>query len=464
MKRILILFTLIFTVSISLLCTFSIIINNEKDTVTITENVLYGNKSYAVGLKITSRSHYKNRLYWTSEYTVSKKPEINTVYEFFLSEQSEIRPSPNFYFNVDDDIRFGFDFFTPAEQQEGLARVYKELYDSCKEGERKEKTVYLKDIYEYYPIRLDVHLKGVYWSNNDFENLWDDEEGGEKYVTTFFREFFKIPVLENSAVNISVGKNTNGHSMGSSYGSDSDGDYFFNTKSAVTEDTVFFTIDNKTRNKKQFVDFSLVPGGYGIYSFNYKNEGGLKYDVGILTDTLKMAYALDPQATVQDLLIANNGKDLILLETKNGNTALTTIDIKTMTKINEVIINNFVAHNIRDIGTGFLIISYENFALIDSNYQLKFTAPMMNYVNESFNFMDYTATAIYNGEKLVLVDSIVRDDFAFGKCGYYIAIYNETGLVYYGEYESSLDINGDKYNYRYNCNPLNDAYTIEILQ
>ena len=149
MKRILILFTLIFTVSISLLCTFSIIINNEKDTVTITENVLYGNKSYAVGLKITSRSHYKNRLYWTSEYTVSKKPEINTVYEFFLSEQSEIRPSPNFYFNVDDDIRFGFDFFTPAEQQEGLARVYKELYDSCKEGERKEKTVYLKDIYEY---------------------------------------------------------------------------------------------------------------------------------------------------------------------------------------------------------------------------------------------------------------------------------------------------------------------------
>ena len=75
--------------------------------------------------------------------------------------------------------------------------------------------------------------------------------------------------------------------------------------------------------------------------------------------------------------------------------------------------------------------------------------------------MDLTAEMVYDGTKLIVVDSLYPDG-AYEHCGFYMAIYDNTGLIYYATYSSSLDTNADNHDFSYNCYPLTEAYSIII--
>ncbi len=483
MKKVLAITAILFILSITTLITFSAVVNSNKDTVTITEKIYVGEKEIAEGISILSSTHYGNQLFWNTKYTVGENTQPETEYSFFNSAQTIENNTTYYYFEMNTDIRYGCDFNTPAEEQVGLSRIYKELYDKCKVGERIEETVYLKDVYEYYPIRLDINIPNIYWTGNDYENIYHDEYGQEKYVLDKFREFFRIPVFEEHKINIGIGRDANGISIhsGTAEGSE-EYDFFFYSVSAHTDDTVFFTIRNKTSYGK-YADFSLVPGGYGIYSFKYEYKDILHY-TGIQVETLQNVYLLDVDFQVNHMEISDNGKYLIVIGIKNNDTILKVIEIKTMSLVREIVIEDRIAYNfklLRNTASGdyyhvleniksendFMIILFsEEFALIkpanDGNYTLEFIAPQMNYIDEKYNFMDYSSKMVFDGNRFIIVDSIYDDELQTELCGFYIAIYDETGLIYYAEYESSLDINSKPNNYSYNCNPTNTGYTIEI--
>ncbi len=470
--------------------TFSMVINSDNDTVTITENILLGEKDIAKGISIVSHTHYKNQLFWDTEYTIGADSEPKTEYRFYHTEQSETRNAPNYYFQLNTDLRYGCDFNTPAELQYGLSRVYKEIYDKCEIGKEVNETIYLKDVYEYYPLRLEVYLPNVYWSGNDYENLFNDEPGEEKYVTDKFIDFFKIPVFEDHKIDIGISRDLNGgigiHS-GTANGSD-EYNYFFYSSSTHTDDTVFFTIRNKTRGG-QYADFSLVPGGYGIYSFKYY-DSALLYETGIDADSLANVYPLDKEFQVEQMEISQNGKHLILIGIKDRDTILDVIDIETMTLVKEIVIENKTAYNfkfyeepliraasgdythirnnIKSEQNFIILIFAEDFALVetsdDGNYTLEFIAPQMNYVNDEYNFMDYSSKMLYDGDRFIIIDSLYSDELQTELCGYYVAIYNQTGLVYYAEYESSLDMNSRSNWFQYNCRTTNEGYSIFISE
>lgn len=486
MKKILILVTALFILSISTLCIVAITVDSQNNTVTITEDILFGDKSVAEGITVLSKAHYGQHLFWNTEYTIGENAEPETEYKFYSSEQYDTDLGASYFFQIDTDIRYGLDMQTPAEEQVGLARVYKELYDSCEIGEKVEKTVALKDIYEYYPLRLNIILPNVRWSNNDYESLYDDEPGSEKYVVNKFREFFRIPILDGHEVDISISRNKNGVSISSGSTSSSEAyDYYFSSVSAYTEDTVFFTIRNKTY-KGNYADFSLVPGGYGIYSFKYRHGPLLAY-TGIDADSLANVYPLDADLTVEHISISEDGKYLIMVGIKNDkDTVFTVIDIETMTKHDEIIIEDKIVYNVKEVAKKLAIIASgnyipnenesvkitddfivlifsEEFALIeiseDGDYELKFIAKQPNYIDEKFQYMDYYSEMVYDGEKLIIVNSLYPDGSP-ELCGYYMAIYDQSGLIYYTKYNSSLDVNNKNRIYDYNCHPKNDAYTI----
>lgn len=65
----------------------------------------------------------------------------------------------------------------------------------------------------------------------------------------------------------------------------------------------------------------------------------------------------------------------------------------------------------------------------------------------------------FNGEKLVMVDRTAEKVYGTMElCGFTVAVYNSTGLVYYGEYESSLSAYTDPNDYKFNCLPV--EYTV----
>lgn len=489
MKKIIILVSILFVLSVSSLCIISVAIDSQNDTIAITENVIFGDKSIANGIKVISKATYDSHLFWETAYTIKEDPKPITKYTFSASEAHFVNSTKRYMFQLDTDIRYGCDFSIPAEEQEGLARVYKELYDSCEVGNSVSKTIYLKDVYEYYPIRLHIELPYVNWSNNDPENVWNDEPGGEKFVINKFREFFKIPVFDEHGIEISIRKDKDGVGVG--IGSTPFGenfDYYLTTTSAYTEDTVFFTLNNKTRGNV-YADFSLVPGGYGIYSFNYK-PALLKASTGIDAYSLANVYPLEPELSVEHLSVSEDGKYLIMIGSKNNNTYFTVIDTLTMTKHKEIVIENKTIHNVKyiaekmaQIASGdyylnvnerssvkesenfMMLVFSEEFAIIEitenGEYELVFIAKQPNYISDEYQYMDLTAEMVYDGTKLIVVDSLYPDG-AYEHCGFYMAIYDNTGLIYYATYSSSLDINADNHDFSYNCYPLTGAYSIII--
>ncbi len=486
MKKIIVLIIILFLLSVSSLLIIGTAVDSQNDTITITEELLYGDKSIAEGITITSSTHYDNHLFWTTEYTAGKNPKTTTDYKFYASEPYQPRNNKYFIFEIDTDIRYGFDAEKPTEEQVGLSKIYKELYDSCELGQRAETTVALKDIYDYYPLRLNITIPNIRWTNNNYELLSNEEPGGEKYVVDKFREFFRIPILDKHEVHISVGKYHNGMSVGSGT-VDNAFDYYTSTISTHTDDEIFFTIRNKTY-LNQYADFSLVPGGYGIYSFKYSHNPLISY-TGIDADSLSNVYPLDPEMSVEYLDISADEKYMIMVGVKEDDTIFTVIDLETMTEYEKIVIENRTIHSVKTsmeryklIASGdfvdstynktiktsenFIILMFsEEFALIEISeegaYELKFIAKQPKFIDENFHFMDYASEMVYDGEKLVIVNSFIPETGP-ELCSFYMAIYNAEGLKYYAQYNSSLDVNNQPRDHQYNCHPLPDGYTITL--
>lgn len=66
------------------------------------------------------------------------------------------------------------------------------------------------------------------------------------------------------------------------------------------------------------------------------------------------------------------------------------------------------------------------------------------------------AAMSWDGERLAVAEPQLEEDMNSGryeKCGFNLSVYDESGLLYAGKYDSSLDINrGLDYSYR--CRPL----------
>ena len=90
---------------------------------------------------------------------------------------------------------------------------------------------------------------------------------------------------------------------------------------------------------------------------------------------------------------------------------------------------------------------------------LAFTVSRMKEVNDSNYQKGVATTMAFDGEKLVMVDRTAEKTYGtLELCGFTIAIYNSTGLVYYGEYESSLSATANPHDYAFNCLPI--KYTV----
>ncbi len=473
MKKMLLLTALLLVFSFGSMAVICAAVSADKDNVTITERALYGDKGAAEGITVSTVSNYDNHLRWDTVYTVGKQPQ--TEFSFHAFEMRDHYINFNYGALLDVDIPYGCEFNVPAEQQSGIQRAYKELYDEAEPGVKTTKIIYLKDFYDFYPVRVDINLPGVFWSGNDAVALVEDHPGSEKYVRQKFNEFFRIPMLEHEAREISVTKSANGYSIGmgsSTVGSDET--YFFDTDSALTEDTCYFTINNRT-TKGNLIDTSLIPGGYGIYRFRYAESknmytGGSEPGVtGVDADSLSMVYKLEDEERVNHLLLSKDGSKLLLItQDENRRNWFSVIELAQMELLQKFEIEGIDGngYDLHDKGDFLVFMRSDVLALValeeDGSYEFKFSSPTAYGINEEYQYVNTASAMNFNGDKLVIVNSIYEEQHrALDLCSFYIAIHDADGLRYYGEYDSSLSANPDAYNYSYNCLPYGrDAYTI----
>ncbi|NLB42526.1 MAG: hypothetical protein GX815_09760, partial [Clostridiales bacterium] len=224
-----------------------------------------------------------------------------------------------------------------------------------------------------------------------------------------------------------------------------------------------------TRNGN-LIDTSFIPDGYGIYYLPYSENPIVKDGLnmsGILIDELSMVYSLDPEDTVFGLHTNPDQTKLLLMTNENKVCVLTVIDIETMKPLqrlelavlgeedsmwNTYYYDDFFA----------LYLTGNQIAVVDMNengeYEHRFTVNLTDEAEELYS-LSTRAVMDWDGKSLVVSDflsnSYYRENMDHSKyCSFYLSVYNETGLLYYGEYLSSLDVGNDLNNYDNSCRSI----------
>lgn len=454
--------SLIVLLIVSALCVtlIAISVNAKCNDVTITEEVLYGDKSLADGYTVTTRYQYNNQLFWETEYNMNG--EYSTDYSYYNSKQYAQKNSNYQGVDIPSNIEYGFSTDIPAEDQKGISRAFKEMYDSIGNNESTERTVTLADYYEYYPFTVHIDLPGVRWSATAYSDLEKYGYSAEKQVYDRFYEFFKIPVAKGDKITISVGKDMGGLSMGMEENCYSLGLSINRDAKTYTDTSVYFPINNRFFDPKSgvlggYIDPSGIEGGYGVYSIDYKKAVD-ESDCGVIPSSLKTVLPLDIKETVVYLCVDNSSQNLIVITSNNAKSYIYVVNTKSTEIINKYELNygiDWVACIQREnyivfgVNGGKRVLVLEN---ADNGYSLALDVENTYYHLNCYTDI-YKSSAVYYEDGVLAVADSIFDVYGYENCGCYFALLNNDGLMYYANYRNSIDNGNWPDNFNYNCMP-----------
>lgn len=431
------------------------------DQVALTERTVYGDRAAADGLTVGLRANYDHHLFWDTTYAVEREPVMDTGYRFSAKrdhEDGQVR-----YLGVEMETypqtvsRIGHLELLP---EEGLARAYRELAETVEPGEQKRAEVYLKDYMDYYPVGLSVDVPGT-TIFLDGETLVEEESlspGTELYALRKIQEHFKIPVQEDERVTISLTRNVSGELVGAGMSSGEGDHYYMGTLSEVTGDACYFTFDTHTSDGA-VVDTSHLPEGYGIYRLPYEEvrvDEELGRVCGVDADGLEMVYPLEPEITPIHLHTDPEENRLLFHAWEDGKYVLRVIDLATMETLQRLELwdrEEDAGVQVYDQGD-FLMVTHGNELAVltpgEKGYQVEFTCTFQQQQVPAI-YTELEALA-FDGEKLAAAGMLWDEHSGMRTVGnFFLAVWDASGLRYYGEYESSLDTGVDRDNYSFYC-------------
>lgn len=442
-------------------------IGKEIDNVQWQENIIYGDKSIVEGVTIQRNTKYEDYLYWNTTYVIGEDPSIDTDFYFY-----ELGKSEDWEYNY-EGLNFLPDSYSLMEgtvwNENGTSAIqwneaFQELVDEAPAGKTTTKQVYLKDYMDYYGFEIYVDIPELEYSRRIYHVGYEyTEEEIEKLESTEddFNEFFKIPVLDTDVYQIGVNKNADGEVIGYGYNSHYSGmsvddysaddyltygdSFIFDMDSVYTQDRIYFVFSPLT-NEGKLVDTSLIPGGYGIYSCKYDAEKDI-----LDAQSLKMEYALEPTGYVS-LEMDTNQENLLVFTEDANQFYLTIVDLDTMETKQQIAYGSVDVRDVTrwyHVEEDYLIAQYDyDEAMIFSKnangtYTPEYTVPgMVTEVADETYFLVTDYAFDWDGEKLLVVgDMTVTVPYYHDSCGVFVAAFDETGLIYYAEYDSSLNTN-----------------------
>ncbi len=456
-------------------------IGDTIDEVRFEEKVLYGDKSVAEGvtveckMKYNSNTYYNSNMYWNTTYKIGEEPITQTDFMFYEFGKEDLGGQKYSEMEFDTYGRITSNMFNQfwegdkIENPKGLELAYMELMEETPNGTTGCKDVYLKDYLDYYIFDLWIAFPEQSLDIQSYYLQTDEpKETDAVKVLEAFNNFFKIPVLEDEVCRIGINKNSKGEIEGYgfstvNYGRTCNdveieeinyGDVFlFEIDAVYTEDTCYFTFSPKTWVGK-LVDTSLIPGGYGIYSFKYSAETGMPD-----AESLKMIYALEPTAYV-NLELDTQKENLLIFSEEEDECCLSVVDLDTLEKKQQIAyarIDSDESSRCYWIDDEVIVAQYTfDEAMIfsrneDGTYHMEYTISCKEIEEYGEIFLFEESSLDWDGEKL-LASSMKTFRDRYG--GFYLMVFDKTGLIYLGEYKSSLDTAVTEYNYGF-CEPVN---------
>lgn len=180
-------------------------VDEEKENVVISQEVLSGDPTAAQGVSLRIASHWDGHLLWNTEYTIGSGKGAQSDFSF-SEEQVTWEWSPHLCARADLPNPWGgsFTVSTGADFSADPMMPYPEIIQAVAgrtlESETLEEEVRLGDYREYYPVDFEV------------EGISVEYQGDYTRALGYVTELFCVPVAEDR-IGITVEKGPDGDSV-----------------------------------------------------------------------------------------------------------------------------------------------------------------------------------------------------------------------------------------------------------
>ena len=443
MKKSLIVMLLVFALCVGGLVCAHAAVDGTKEEVVLTETVLAGDQSAAEGLLVETEAYSGNReLVWETSLLYRDNASYDTTFAFYPNGKDyEYSHDPQ-WVRVENmsmqEVDYSMSQYDQIEDpyDKMLLSPLMDVLSRAPNGQEYSENVSLKDYYEYYPVAAGGELFYLKEYTEEEEAEWNEA----------FREYFRIPVEPDDIQNIHVETDSEGK-LWSWGGGSEEVVVQLNGVSTASDTAAYFSIDNRVygveSEETRYVDTSLIPGGYGIYSIPYKDNKPV-------VDELFTFYPLEETTYVRDMQMSKDNRH-ILVQTVEPDYYLLVIDAETGETVQKLFLGSGDTYGYLRHFEGFSVWYQDEQNLIqvlelreDGTYEPVLTADVSPIRERGWDCYDGAA---WDGERLALVDHQmveVLDDRGYNYnaflCGFYVAVYTADGLRFLGQYDSTLDM------------------------
>lgn len=390
-------------------------VNAARDQVAFSVAHRYGDPAAARGLTVSTQNTYGSQLFWESTCPLADPGQARTEFSFFSQPQSA----------TDTGAALALWVEVGGDLMERTQEVRQEVLATMEPGEEREIALRLGEFYDCYPLEVDLNLPCPVQTDA---------------LEVAFRDFFRIPVLEEEQISFWMRTNLNGVADSFSWTSGSSDLYAFDSRYVLTQEACYFTIRGSSAEGEP-MDTSRIPGGYGLYRLPYDAAGPR-------LEELAMVYPLEQTDEVVDLTVSPEEGKLLIHTLRQGRYRLTVLELPSLAPLQQLELAGGTRGEYTLLqGEGCMVLcsfdgTDDQLTLVtgsdDADYQIRFTVPAQTSRLSLRSWWDPTAVA-WDGERLAVAGILMGEDPSQLECGFYAAVYTARGMAYCGTYGSNLD-------------------------
>ena len=396
-------------------------VGQYSEDVTITETTILGDVSEAEGITVDLWSEYWDNSYWNTRLITGNPLKTETTFypsnPFAEDPEYYYKKLPEFGITIRDSIGCDYGEEVLPGTQNGVNEAFDALAEEILPGESKERTIKLADYMDYYALQVEITIPDdALWRYDEIlatSRIIEDEKAAaawmselepdsDQHVAQQIQEFFKIPVLETEKVKIGLEKDSYNAVSGVSYGNaDSETANLWSRYYVITDDAIYFTFQGRG-TAGTLLDFSQVPGGYGIYRLPYSMEEGVK------ADQLSTVCPLNQSAEILAMELNSDQSALHLHTFENGTYVMTVLGLRTMETEQRIEVSNVrespsASWNSWN-GENFLAVQYADQLMVfsiseEGSYSLDFTVQLPE-PSDNWRWPESEDVMIYDGRRL----------------------------------------------------------------
>ncbi|MBQ8815363.1 MAG: hypothetical protein IJZ85_12810 [Lachnospiraceae bacterium] len=431
----------------------------------IDEEILYGDKTVAEGLSLEIPVSLSANLFWDTTYVVGKDSLPQTDVWFTPTKHYEYGSGVQNSFSL---ITYGgggasttgtmvLENYAPY----GMEEAFIDVAARTAPGEEHTELVRYRDYREFYPLCASVIINNQECVGEQGYNPGDDKQAltDQEYLVGQM----KVPIPEDCYIDITIQKNEDGGVCGYDYYLVDGGMDTLNAVSAVTDRALYYAVEARVSTEAgEKIPAEGMEDWYGIYRMNYQIVKNGDYDV--VVPDLENIERVIPLDTEVRLLEMRSGKDenkMLLFTAEDGMTYLNVIDYATLETVQRLELfpadEDVVSREIiyKDGLLVWTASDYQMAVLTEPDrgvYELEFTGSLwteeMKAEIGTLHMSIGDMAVDYDGEKLAIVYPQpyyyrYERQSAKGTCLFWVMIYDESGMLYCGEYAASQGVGED---------------------